>query len=101
MQSNAPHRGFEAQTFCVTHSFHPLAGKSFPVVEVRRNWSEECVYFRNGPRRLASIPLVWTSLSAPDPFIELSNGRALFRCEDLLALVRYLDSQGEEGDDDA
>jgi len=70
-------------------------------VEVRYNWSEERVYFRNGPGRLASIPLVWTSLSAPDPFVELSDGRALFRCEDLLALVRFLDSQGEDGDDGA
>jgi len=61
-----------------------LAGKSLPVVEVRRNWSEERVYFRNGPGRLASIPLVWTSLSVPDPFVELSEGLALFRCEDLL-----------------
>ncbi len=58
------------------------------------------MYFRNGPGRLASIPLVWTSLSAPDPFVELSEGRALCRCEDLLARVRYLDSQEEEGGDD-
>ncbi|WP_136078988.1 DUF5372 family protein [Pontiella desulfatans] len=99
MQSTAPHGEFEAQTFCVTHPFHPLAGRLFPVVEVRRNWSEECVYFRNGPGRLASIPLAWTSLSVLDPFFELSEGLALFRCEDLLALVRYLDSQREVGDD--
>ncbi len=99
MQSTAPHRGFETQTFCVTHPFNPLAGKSFPVVEVRRNWSEERVYFRNGPGRLASIPLVWTSLSAPDPVVELSKGRAVFRCEDLLALVRFLNSPEKEVDD--
>lgn len=100
-ESAAPHRNFEAQTFCVTHPFHPLMGKSFPVVEVRRNWSEERIYFRNGPGRSASIPLIWTSLSAPDPFIDLSGGRAVFRCSDLLALVRFLESQGEEVGDDA
>ena len=70
-------------------------------MEVRRNWSEVRVFYRGSTGRLLSIPAAWTTLSEPDPFISLTDGRSGFRCEDLLGLRRYLDSMGEEAGDAA
>ena len=80
----------------MTHPFHPLYGRTIPLVEVRRNWSEMQVFYKGPSERLVSIPATWTTFSEPDPFISLTDGRSAFRCEDLLALRRYLDSLGEE-----
>jgi len=46
-----------------------------------------------------SIPAAWTTFCEGGPFIELTEGRSAFRCEDLLALCRYLDTLGKEADD--
>ena len=35
----------EAQTFRVTHPFHPLRGRTFPLVDCRQTWGEDRVYF--------------------------------------------------------
>ena len=83
----------------MTHPFHPLYDRTIPLVEVRRNWSETRVFYRGSSDRLLSIPAAWTTLSEPDPFASLTDGRSAFRCEDLLALRRYLDALGEEVDD--
>ena len=69
------------------------------MVEVRRNWSEMRVFYRGSSERLVSIPAAWTTLSEPDPFVALTDGRSAFRCEDLLALRRYLDLLWGEADD--
>ena len=82
----------------MTHPFHPLRGQSIPLVEVRRNWSEIRVFYTGPSGRLASIPAAWTSLSEPDIFLLLSEGRSAFRCEELLALGRFLDSLAEVTD---
>ena len=99
VQSTAPHGDCEPRTFRVTHPFHPLCGRTIPLVEVLRNWSETRVYYHGSSARLLSIPAAWTTLSEPDPFVVLTDGRSAFRCEDLLALRRYLDSLREEADD--
>jgi hypothetical protein len=46
-----------------------------------------------------SIPAAWTTFCEVDPFITLTEGRAAFRYEDLLALRRFLDALGKEADD--
>jgi hypothetical protein len=84
----------------VTHPFHPLFGSTIPYAEVRRNWSEVRVFYRGDSERLLSIPAAWTTLSEPDPFLALTDGRSTFRCTDLLELRRYLDSLGEETADE-
>ncbi len=57
----------------------------------RRNWGEERVYFHNEDGKLVSIPSCWTDVVPPDPFVVVSAGRALFRTEDLMALVRLIE----------
>lgn len=36
---------------------------------------------------MVSVPLSWTDIGPPDPFVKISAGRALFRVEDLLRLT--------------
>ena len=98
-RSTARHQDTESRTFRVTHPFHPLFGRTIPLVEVRRNWSETTIFFRGASRSLMSIPAAWTTLCEADPFITLTEGRSAFRCEDLLALRRYLDTLGKEAGD--
>jgi hypothetical protein len=84
----------EAETFQVTHPFHPLSGKIFELVTCRRNWGEERVYYQDPQGgdseagRLRSLPLAWTSLAPEDPFVNLAAGRSAFRVTDLLKLAR-------------
>jgi hypothetical protein len=40
--------------------------------------------------QLKSLPIAWTSLAAPDPFVTMAGGRAAFRLVDLLALVHLI-----------
>jgi hypothetical protein len=99
VHSTAHHSDTESQTFRVTHPFHPLFGCTIPLVEVRQNWSDTLIFFRGALERLMSIPAAWTTFCEADPFITLTEGRSAFRCEDLLALRRYLDTLGKEAGD--
>ncbi|NTV33574.1 MAG: hypothetical protein HGA50_09820 [Deltaproteobacteria bacterium] len=56
----------------------------------------ECrVFFFNTKGRKSSVPLDWTDIAPPDPFILLSGERTLFRVEDLLGLTRLLGEIGK------
>ena len=56
-QSIAPPASGEAQTFRVTHPFHPLHGRTFPLVDCRQTWGEDRVYFHDDSGQLARLPL--------------------------------------------
>ena len=74
----------------MTHPFHPLLGRELRLVTFRRNWGEERVYFYDDSGRLSTVPLQWTTLAAPDPFVEISGGRSAFRVSNLLELADLL-----------
>ena len=38
---------FEAQFLRVTHPFHPLLGKEFPLADRRLTWGEDRVYYHD------------------------------------------------------
>ena len=44
----------------------------------------------NAEDQLKSLPISWTSLAAPDPFVTMAAGRAAFRLTDLVALVHLI-----------
>jgi hypothetical protein len=73
--------------FTVTHPFHPLHGQTFELLTYRFNWGEDRVMFVGSNGRTRSLPVGWTNVAPVDPFISVANGRALFRFEDLLALM--------------
>jgi hypothetical protein len=59
-------------------------------VTYHHTWGEDRVYFHLGDGYLHSLPTAWTDVGPVDPFVAIAAGRAHFRYEDLLALVRLL-----------
>ena len=84
----------------MTHPFHPLSGQVLEVVDRRRFEADgERLCLEVAPGRLAWIPVAWTSLGPPDPWLEIAAGRCLYRAEDLLLLVELIARVGEEEPD--
>ena len=48
------------------------------------------MYFEDDDGHLESIPAKWTDVIASDPFVVIAAGRALFRLDDLLEVVRLI-----------
>jgi hypothetical protein len=95
--SNAPIGERPGQLFRVTHLFHPLHGREFPLVNYRRAYGEDRAYFYNDDGVLVSLPACWTSILPPDPFVVLSAGRSAFRVADLRQLARLVRELQEGG----
>jgi hypothetical protein len=89
-QSTTSDRTHSPQLFHIIHPFHPLYGETFELVQIRSNWGEERAYYVDAHEQLKTLPLGWTSLAAPDPFVTMAAGRAAFRLVDLLALVHLI-----------
>ena len=79
----------------MTHPFHPLSGHEFGLVDRRRTWGEDRVYYLDEREELKRLPAAWTSAGAVDPFVAISAGRSCFRTADLLALVSLIAGRGE------
>lgn len=76
--------------FTVTHPFHPLYGKKFPLKTRRTNWGEDRVIYFNDAGRLRSMLVSWTDVAVIDCFMEASSGKSWFRVDDLLELDTLL-----------
>ena len=55
-----------------------------------QNWREDRVWVHDVADRLRSLTADWTSAVPEDPFNAISAGRAAFRVEELLELVRLI-----------
>jgi len=89
--STTPDGTDRADSFTVTHPFHPLAGQRFDLVVERAAWGESRVFFLEpGSGKLKSLPTAWTSRATPDPFLRLAAGRTILRLVDLRALAELL-----------
>ena len=75
----------------MTHPFHPLYGYEFELIEYRRTWGEDRVYFLDSSGHLQRLPASWTDVGGEDPFVVVAAGRSPLRLEDLLQLVDLLD----------
>src|SRR5690348_17942799 len=84
-----------AQSFRVTHPFHPLYGQEFALVDRRLTWGEDRVYYHDETGALRRLPASWTSVSASSLFETISAGRSHFRIQDLLQLVALIATQRE------
>jgi hypothetical protein len=85
-----------AQTFLVTHVFHPLYGRELELIDQYLAWGEDRVCFRDDKGGLRYLPTAWTSIAPPDPFVRTSAGRSHFRVEDLLQLAALIAQQTPE-----
>ena len=85
--------------FHVTHPFLPQRGEEYRALERRRQSGVDIVIYREAagqPQR--HIPVAWTDLAEPDPWVDSSKDSSPFLWPDLLqaaALVRELGCQGE------
>jgi hypothetical protein len=70
----------------VTHPFHPWLGRQFDFADCRLCWNEWRVFYYTEDMELAYFPANWTDVGQADPFVALSEGRAMGRVEDLLRL---------------
>jgi Family of unknown function (DUF5372) len=54
----------------VTHPFHPLFRCEFELLECRKNWGEDRVYFHDAKGQLCSVLASCTDVGGVDPFTE-------------------------------
>jgi len=77
--------------FTITHPFHPLSGQTFLLLSQRVAWGEERVFFSDPhTHQVRSLPLAWTNLALPDPFLVVAAGKAVLRFSDLQQLTAFL-----------
>lgn len=82
--------------FTVTHPFHPLFGNRYRLLAQRSAWGELRLFFTDPQtNQVRSLPVAWTDLAPPDPFVRLAAGRAILRLVDVQAIVRLLDDYGD------
>jgi Family of unknown function (DUF5372) len=80
--------------FTISHPFHPLSGRTFPLLSQGQVWGEERVFFADPQtQHMRSLPLAWTNLALPDPFLVVARGQAVLRWSDLHQLVQFLKQQ--------
>ena len=97
-RQNAPLKAPEGRTFVVTHPFHTLCGHRYAVLEFRRNWQDEKVWFEDESGSLISLPVEWTDMAREDLFRQIAAGRAVLRFEDLCLLRKLLDVAKEKSE---
>ena len=75
----------------MTHPFHPWHGREFELLDRRRAWGEDRVYFYDQGGALRRMPAEWTSAGTENLFVQVSAGRSYFRVADLLKLADLLE----------
>ncbi len=79
------------QCFTITHPFHPLCGQTFHLLSQCFAWGEERVFFADPQtQQVRSLPLAWTNLALPDPFVVVAAGKAVLRFSDVQQLTQFL-----------
>jgi hypothetical protein len=91
IQQTAPQEDCLSGKFRVIHPFHPLYQQQLDEVGRTRRWGDERVWFRSASGDLRTIPLRFTSLAAPDPFVQWGGGRSCHRVAELIELRRLMD----------
>ena len=97
--STTPDHTNGEQSFTITHPFHPLSGQIFPLLSQHVAWGEERVFFPDPQtHQIRSLPLAWTSLALPDPFVVVAAGKAVLRFSDLQQLAQFLRQRQNQED---
>jgi hypothetical protein len=60
------------------------------LIDYRNNWGEDRVCFQDEQGRLESILAGYTDAGGEDPYVTIAAGRAHFRYEDLVEMVRLV-----------
>ena len=89
--SDAPDGDNQVQYCTIIHPFHPLCNTKIEIVSLKQGWGENRVFYRQKDGNITSIPACWTSVYEPHPFNTISNGRSVFRFQELLELARLVE----------
>jgi len=99
--STTPDNSDGERYFTITHPFHPLTGQSFVLLSQRFAWGEERIFFADPQtHQVRSLPLAWTSLAPPDPFLVIAAEPTVLRWKDLQQLVQFLRSKQTQHQED-
>ena len=71
--------------------FIPCLDGSLRSSYFRRDWGDDRVSYRTESGSEASIPVSFTDLRVPDPFVVMAAGRCRFRVEDLIELTKLVE----------
>ena len=99
--STTPNDTNGEQSFTIRHPFHPLCGQTFLLLSQRVAWGEERVFFSDThTHQIRSLPLAWTDLALPDPFLVVAEGKAVLRFSDVQELTQFLREKPTHGQED-
>src|SRR6266702_3161789 len=90
-QQTAPQNDCPIGRFRVIHPFHPLYQQQLEEVGRTRRWGDERVWFRTASGDLRTIPIRFTSMAAPDAYLQWGGGKSWHRVAELIELRRLLD----------
>ena len=77
------------------------SGQTFLLLSQRFAWGEERVFFADPQtQQVRSLPLAWTNLAPPDPFVVVAAGKAVLRFSDLQQLTQFLFEKPTHGQED-
>jgi hypothetical protein len=74
----------------ITHPFHPLCGKNFPILKARRVAGVDRLSLRGSPDGSLAIPLEWTDQAPPSAFEHLGMQAPILDTRRLLELVELV-----------
>lgn len=81
--------------------FIPCVANLFPFLAQRFAWGEERVVFPDPQtHEVRSLPVAWTSLAPPDPFLVGARGKTARRFQDVQRLVQWLRARHVPGGED-
>ena len=82
----------------ITHPFHPLHDRSFPLLYRGHSGEERWVIVQRPDGSVLRLPTEWTDLRTPDGYGDVARGRSRFRLTDLVRLAESVRSILREGE---
>jgi hypothetical protein len=83
----------------VTHPFHPLLGKRFLVLKVRRLGGREVLSLFEDGHGTVALPREWTDQASPSPYSSVLEQAPILHAGCLLKLRELVDLIGKRIDD--
>jgi hypothetical protein len=82
--------------FKITHPFHPKKGKVFYLIDRKKVWGDDRIFYVNENGQLCLIPANFTDAFEKDPFIELSNEKCVTTFDSLMSLMHIVSGLKEQ-----